>query len=105
MRSAAVAKAHHALLGVLARAAPLVLGVSRDGLLQGQHKLDSIPAQRIAEALHRQRVALVFFDAAVEVRELEQFLGALTVDPRLTEAVPIWNGLATFGAAADCALR
>lgn len=97
LRAGAVVKAHDSLRGVLAGAAPLVLGVSRDGLLQGQHKLDSIPAQRIAEALHRQRVALVFFDAAVEARELEQFLAALTVDPRLTEAAPIWERLAAAG--------
>jgi len=96
-RGESIARAHRRLAELVRIEAPLVLGVSRDGLILGQEKLDSAPAQRLAEALHRQRVAVLMFDEEVSAAELESFLRALTVDPRETEVEAIWDRLMDDG--------
>ena len=79
-RRESFARAHRQLGGVLAAVSPLVLGVSRDGLIHGPAKITSTGSQRLAEALHRQRVALVAIDESVQASELETFLASLTTD-------------------------
>ncbi|HEV8629525.1 MAG TPA: hypothetical protein VGV61_04340, partial [Thermoanaerobaculia bacterium] len=90
-------RAHGRLDEVLAISAPLVLGVSRDGLIHGQTKVDSGSAQRIAQALHRERVALVIIDVDVRSAELELFLRSLTADRQQGEVEPLWDRLLQAG--------
>ncbi|HXT52563.1 MAG TPA: hypothetical protein VN811_16090, partial [Thermoanaerobaculia bacterium] len=90
------AKAHARLIDVLATVSPIVLGVSRDGLIHGQAKIATTGSQRLAEALHRQRVALLVIDAAVQAAELETFLGSLVLD-RQGEQEPLWERLTAAG--------
>jgi hypothetical protein len=89
-------RAHRQLARVLATVAPIVLGVSRDGLIHGETKITSTGSQRLAEALHRQRAALLVIDPGVEASELETFLSSLALD-RQGEQAPLWDRLAAAG--------
>ena len=95
-RRESFARAHRQLGAVLAAVSPLVLGVSRDGLIHGPAKISSTGAQRFAEALHRQRVALVAIDESVQASELETFLASLTTDKQAAQA-PLWERLPAAG--------
>ncbi len=95
-RRESFSRAHRQLGGVLAAVSPLVLGVSRDGLIHGPAKITSTGSQRLAEALHRQRVALVAIDESVQASELETFLGSLTTDKQAEQA-PLWERLPAAG--------
>jgi HEAT repeat protein len=95
-RRESFARAHRQLGAVLAAVSPLVLGVSRDGLIHGPAKITSMGAQRFAEALHRQRVALVAIDESVQASELETFLASLTTDKQAEQA-PLWERLPAAG--------
>lgn len=97
MRAEAFARAHGRLVEVLAIAPPLVLGVVRDGLIHGQTKIESGSAQRLAEALRSNHVAMVAIEEDVRPAELERFLRLLGADRGQGEAAPIWDRLAAAG--------
>ncbi len=78
---------HPARQGVLENAASmvrglcsgeaLVVGVSKDALLLGDARIDSMGAQQLAEALHLRNVGIVSFKVGVSAEDLESLLLAL----------------------------
>ena len=77
-RTSALSTAYGRLTGYLtATAAPLVFGISHDGLSSGDRKLDAAHVRTFARALYRRNGGLLRIEEDVDPRDLEGFLGLL----------------------------
>jgi len=92
----ALSEAHARLKELSSLSGVVNFGITRDGLVLEDEKIDSPHAQKLAEALYRRDVALVAFDRDVEPSELEAFFRQITGDP-LKASLPLWDSLAASG--------
>lgn len=93
----AVENAHKRLAELRGPAAEVVFGISRDGLIYGEDKIDLAHAQKLAQALYTRGVALVRFHADVAPAELEAFLRLLSLGAQEENRRPIWEELTAAG--------
>lgn len=73
------------------------LGVTRDGLIHGEEKLDFPQAQKLAESLYLRDVAILSVGEGTTADDLNAFLQLLASDPRQGHQKPIWDELAQAG--------
>lgn len=73
------------------------LGVTRDGLLYGEEKLDFPQAQKLAESLYLRDVGILSIDEGTTAEDMSEFLRLLASDPRQGVRRPIWEELAEAG--------
>lgn len=73
------------------------LGVTRDGLLYGEQKLDFDQARKLAESLYLRDVAILSVGEATTHEEMTEFLRLLAPDPKQGKRKPIWDELAAAG--------
>ncbi len=76
-RDHAVGRAHAVLAGLIAPSGTVSFGVSQDGLLGPEEKLQTEPARRLATALYLREVAVLRFEEGIEAEEIEQLLDLL----------------------------
>ena len=78
--------------------APNVLfGVSADGLIYGESKVDSAYVQKFAHALYVRGVALLRFEAATAASDIEAFLRLLRAGTAGEQTEPLWDQLQSSG--------
>ncbi|MFN2238474.1 MAG: HEAT repeat domain-containing protein [Thermoanaerobaculia bacterium] len=92
----ALAEAHTRLKELSSLSGIVNFGVTRNGLVLEDEKIESSHAQKLAEALYRRDVAVVAFDRDVEPSELDAFFRQITGDP-LKASLPLWDSLAASG--------
>jgi hypothetical protein len=92
----ALAEAHTRLKELSSLSGIVNFGITRNGLVLEDEKIDSPHAQKLAEALYRRDVAVVAFDRDVEPSELDAFFRQITGDP-LKASLPLWDSLAASG--------
>ena len=92
-RAASLDTAHLRLAEFMAEWGRLVLGVTRDGLLYGEKKIESANVGAFAEALYRRNAALVYIDEDVAPRDLECLLRLLADAPGGPERATIGEEL------------
>ena len=76
-------------------AGDVVFGIARDGLVYGKEKVDTTGAQKFAQALYTRGVAVLRFESAVQLQDIETFLrllGGVAEGRR-----PIWEELTAAG--------
>ena len=96
-RAASLDTAHLRLAAFMAEWGRLVLGVTRDGLLYGEKKIESANVGVFAEALYRRNAALVYIDEDVAPRDLECLLRLLAHAPGGPERATIGEELRAAG--------
>ena len=92
-RAASLDTAHLRLAAFMATWGRLALGVTRDGLLYGEKKIESANVGAFAEALYRRNAALVYIDEDVAPRDLECLLRLLADAPGGPERATIGEEL------------
>lgn len=92
-RAASLDTAHLRLAAFMAEWGRLALGVTRDGLLYGEKKIESANVGMFAEALYRRNAALVYIDEDVAPRDLECLLRLLAHAPGGPERATIGEEL------------
>jgi HEAT repeats len=80
-------------------AGEVVFGIAAGGLLYGEEKFDSVPAQKFAHALYTRGVAILRFGSATTASDLDTFLRLLGVGDSAGEGQPIWEALTAAGVA------
>lgn len=75
----------------------VIFGIANDGLIYGDEKVDSPHAQKFAQALYTRGVAMLRFETATEVRDIDTFLRVLGVGDVRGNAEPIWEALTAAG--------
>jgi len=96
-RAASLDTAHLRLAAFMAEWGRLVLGVTRDGLLHGEKKIESANVGAFAEALYRRNAALLYIDEDVAPRDLECLLRLLADAPGGPERATIGEELRAAG--------
>jgi len=76
-RASALATAHARVRASLAVMSPLVLGISRDGLVSAGKKIETPQVRAFARALYRRNGGLLRIEEDVQSAELERFLALL----------------------------
>ncbi len=79
---AGLARATESLEALLAETGTLELAASRNGLLQGEDRIETPTAARLSELLRRRGAAALVLEPGAGGMEFERFLDALVVDPR-----------------------
>ncbi len=93
--AASLEAVHSRLDDVRGPAGEVVFGIAADGLLYGDAKIDSLYAQKFAQALHVRSVALIRFDPGSTAADVETFLRLLGA--RDTGRIPISEELTAAG--------
>lgn len=77
-------RACQALLGLLAREAPLTITVARDSLQYGKAPLgkDNLVLRQLAADLHTRRIQRILFDPGLGPDDVRGFLEMLSMDPK-----------------------
>lgn len=77
-------RACQALLGLLAREAPLAITVARDSLQYGKAPLgkDNLVLRQLAADLHTRRIQRILFDPGLGPDDVRGFLEMLSMDPK-----------------------
>lgn len=96
-RTSSLRNAHDRLTALTAPAGSLALGVSHDGLVFGEAKIESPQAKKLAQALYRRNVALLRFEEGLEAAELEAFLRLLGDEGGPGAEIPLWDAVAAAG--------
>lgn len=78
-------------------AGEVTLGISTDGLLYGSLKLESIAAQKFAQALYLRGVAVLRLAGETTTHDIETFLRLLGAAPPTRESRPISEELTSAG--------
>jgi len=73
------------------------LGVTREGLLYGEDKLDFPQAKKLAESLYLRDVAILSVGEGTTADDMVEFLRLLASDPRQGQRRPIWEELSEAG--------
>lgn len=88
---------HRRLADLRGPAGEIALGIARDGIVYGEEKIDSTYAQKFGNALYTRGVAMLRFDTATNVQEIETFLRMLGGGTAAESKRPIWEELTTAG--------
>ena len=88
---------HRRLNELRGPAGEVVLGIDDDGLLYGTEKIDSMSAQKFAQALYTRGVAVLRFAPETEARDIEMFLRLLASGSPTDQKRAIWEDLAAAG--------
>lgn len=95
---ASVEAAHRRLAELIAHTGRVVLGISRDGLIYGDQKLETPHARRLAQTLHRREVVVLSFEPGIEAAELQSLLRLLGGGDGSAEGrPPLADGLQAAG--------
>ncbi len=78
-------------------AGEVTLGISSDGIVYGDLKIDSLAARKLGQALFARGVALIRLSNETEPRDLEVFLRLLAAGTPLTRQNPMWEDLTAAG--------
>ena len=88
---------HRRLNDLRGPAGEVVLGIENDGLLYGNDKIDSVSAQKFAQALYTRGVAVLRFAPETEARDIEMFLRLLAAGSPADQKRAIWEDLTAAG--------
>src|SRR5438445_562460 len=88
---------HRRLTELRGPAGEVVLGIESDGLLYGSDKIDSVSAQKFAQALYTRGVAVLRFASETEARDIEIFLRLLAGGSPADQKRAIWEDLTAAG--------
>ncbi len=88
---------HRRLADLRGPAGEVVLGIANNGLLFGNEKIDSMTAQKFAQALYARGVAVLRFANETEARDIEMFLRLLAAAAPGEQKRPIWEELTAAG--------
>jgi HEAT repeat protein len=78
-------------------AGDVTLGVSKDGLIYGDLKIDSMAARKFGEALFSRGVAIIHFSSDTNAHDIEQFLRLMGSGSPANRKTPLWEDLTAAG--------
>lgn len=78
-------------------AGEVVLGIGSDGLVYGDLKIDSLGAQKFAQALYARGVAVLRLSSETNAHDLETFLRLLAAGAPKDRPRPLWEELTAEG--------
>lgn len=78
-------------------AGEVILGIANDGLMFGEDKIDSLTAQKFAQALYARGVAVLRFANETDAHDIEVFLRLLAAGVPGEQTRPIWEELTSAG--------
>ncbi len=78
-------------------AGEVILGIAGDGLMFGDDKIDSLTAQKFAQALYARGVAVLRFANETDAHDIETFLRLLAAGMPGEQKRPIWEELTSAG--------